>query len=142
MSTTSTERTEPRAVRPADPLEGRTSARPSRRSRLDRPAFRLVGFALALVLADAALEKFGGDSLRETARHAASLTERAHLDAFVDTVRSVIGPGATIGDDTVVSDAVVGDGASIGSSCELLAGVRVWPGLVIPDGGLRFSGGA
>ncbi|MDD7921268.1 hypothetical protein [Actinomycetospora callitridis] len=54
MSTTSTERTEPRAVRPADPLEGRTSARPSRRSRLDRPAFRLVGFALALVLALAA----------------------------------------------------------------------------------------
>lgn len=31
-------------------------------------------------------------SLREYARHAASLTERAHLDAFVDTVRGVIGP--------------------------------------------------
>ena len=26
--------------------------------------------------------------------------------------------------------------------CELLAGVRIWPGLVVPDGGLRFSGGA
>jgi len=56
--------------------------------------------------------------------------------------RSVIGPGASIGDDTVVRDAVVGDGASIGASCELLAGLRVWPGLVVPDGGLRFSGGA
>jgi pimeloyl-ACP methyl ester carboxylesterase len=31
-------------------------------------------------------------SLRELARHAASLSERAHLDAFVDTVRGVIGP--------------------------------------------------
>jgi mannose-1-phosphate guanylyltransferase len=56
--------------------------------------------------------------------------------------RSVIGPGASIGDETVVRDAVVGDGASIGASCELLAGVRIWPGLVVPDGGLRFSGGA
>jgi mannose-1-phosphate guanylyltransferase len=56
--------------------------------------------------------------------------------------RSVIGPGVSIGDDTVVRDAVVGDGASIGASCELLAGLRVWPGLVVPDGGLRFSGGA
>lgn len=56
--------------------------------------------------------------------------------------RSVIGPGASIGDETVVRDAVVGDGASIGASCELLAGLRVWPGLVVPDGGLRFSGGA
>ncbi|WP_433786597.1 sugar phosphate nucleotidyltransferase [Actinomycetospora sp. CA-101289] len=56
--------------------------------------------------------------------------------------RSVIGPGATIGDETVVRDAVVGERASIGASCELLAGVRIWPGLVVPDGGLRFSGGA
>ncbi|WP_116706936.1 sugar phosphate nucleotidyltransferase [Actinomycetospora cinnamomea] len=56
--------------------------------------------------------------------------------------RSVIGPGASIGDDTVVRDAVVAEGAAIGASCELLAGLRVWPGLVVPDGGLRFSGGA
>jgi pimeloyl-ACP methyl ester carboxylesterase len=35
----------------------------------------------------------GAVGLREAARHAASLTERAHLDAFVDTVRAVIGPG-------------------------------------------------
>ncbi|MEJ2865641.1 alpha/beta fold hydrolase [Actinomycetospora flava] len=42
----------------------------------------------------AALPSLGAEavSLRETARHAASLTERAHLDAFVDTVRAVIGP--------------------------------------------------
>lgn len=56
--------------------------------------------------------------------------------------RSVIGPGASIGDETVVRDAVVGDRASIGASCELLSGLRIWPGLVVPDGGLRFSGGA
>jgi mannose-1-phosphate guanylyltransferase len=56
--------------------------------------------------------------------------------------RAVVGPGASIGDETVVVDAVVADGASIGAGCELRAGVRIWPGLVIPDGGLRFSGGA
>lgn len=31
-------------------------------------------------------------SMREYHRHAASLTERAHLDAFVDTVRGLVGP--------------------------------------------------
>ena len=56
--------------------------------------------------------------------------------------RSVIGPGATIGDETVVSDAVVGDGVSVGANCELREGVRLWPGITIPDGGLRFSGSA
>ncbi|GAA4886679.1 alpha/beta fold hydrolase [Actinomycetospora straminea] len=42
----------------------------------------------------AALPSLGEESvsLRETARHAASLSQRAHLDAFVDTVRAVIGP--------------------------------------------------
>jgi mannose-1-phosphate guanylyltransferase len=30
---------------------------------------------------------------------------------------------------------------SLGGHCELLAGVRLWPGLAVPDGGLRFSGG-
>lgn len=56
--------------------------------------------------------------------------------------RSVIGPGATIGVETVVRDAVVGDGAWIGGFCELVNGLRIWPGMVVPDGGLRFSGGA
>ncbi len=70
------------------------------------------------------------------------LMDGARIGDGVLIERSVIGPGATIGDDTVVRDAVVGDGASIGASCELLAGLRVWPGLVVPDGGLRFSGGA
>jgi len=70
------------------------------------------------------------------------LMDGAHIGDGALVERSVIGPGASIGDETVVRDAVVGDGASIGASCELLAGVRIWPGLVVPDGGLRFSGGA
>ena len=66
----------------------------------------------------------------------------ARIGDNVTVTRSVIGPGAVIGDETVVSDAVVGDGVSVGAGCELREGVRLWPGLTIPDGGLRFSGSA
>jgi mannose-1-phosphate guanylyltransferase len=45
----------------------------------------------------------------------------------------VLAPGA------VVEDAVIGDRASIGSGVELLAGARVWPDVVVPDGAIRFS---
>ena len=66
----------------------------------------------------------------------------ARIGDNVTVTRSVIGPGAVIGDDTVVSDAVVGDGVAVGAGCELREGVRLWPGIIIPDGGLRFSGSA
>lgn len=66
----------------------------------------------------------------------------ARIGDNVIVTRSVIGPGAVIGDETEVSDAVVGDGASVGAGCELREGVRLWPGLHVPDGGLRFSGSA
>ena len=36
-------------------------------------------------------------------------------------------------------DGVIGDGADIGARCELLRGARVWPGVVIPDCGIRYS---
>ncbi|MHC1559750.1 alpha/beta fold hydrolase [Actinomycetospora sp. C-140] len=54
----------------------------------------VLGLGAGALRFAAALPSFGEEavSLRETARHAASLTERAHLDAFVDTVRAVIGP--------------------------------------------------
>ncbi|MGW3468632.1 sugar phosphate nucleotidyltransferase [Saccharopolyspora sp. NPDC000995] len=54
--------------------------------------------------------------------------------------RSVIGRGATIGAGAVLRDAIVGDDARIGADCELLNGVRVWPGVELPDRGVRFSG--
>lgn len=52
---------------------------------------------------------------------------------------SVIGAGARIGASTIVSETVIGDGAVVGDRCELRAGIRVWPGVVLPDGGVRFS---
>ncbi|MCZ0728967.1 NDP-sugar synthase [Mycolicibacterium iranicum] len=53
--------------------------------------------------------------------------------------RSIIGFGAHIGPRALIRDGVIGDGADIGARCELLRGARVWPGITIPDGGIRFS---
>ncbi|GGM66420.1 mannose-1-phosphate guanylyltransferase [Longimycelium tulufanense] len=53
--------------------------------------------------------------------------------------RCVIGASAKIGDGTVLRDVVIGDGAVIGAGCELVDGARVWPGVELPDGAVRFS---
>ncbi|WP_031465456.1 sugar phosphate nucleotidyltransferase [Sciscionella sediminilitoris] len=53
--------------------------------------------------------------------------------------RSVIGAGARIGTGAVLDGAVIGDGAEVGPNCELLCGARVWPGVQLPETGIRFS---
>lgn len=63
----------------------------------------------------------------------------ARIGAGVTIEDSIVGAGAQIGDGAEVSDAVIGDRAQIGSNCELRNGVRVWPGIKIAEGGLRFS---
>lgn len=63
----------------------------------------------------------------------------AHVGTGARIRRSVIGRDAVVGDGAVVDGAVVGDGARIGAGCELLNGMRVWPRVAIPDGGIRFS---
>src|SRR6478752_9598 len=63
----------------------------------------------------------------------------AKIAAGAEVKRSIVGIGATVGADAVLSDAVVGDGAVVGDRCELLAGIRVWPGVTVPVAGIRFS---
>ncbi|MBV9353795.1 MAG: NDP-sugar synthase [Mycobacterium sp.] len=53
--------------------------------------------------------------------------------------RSIIGFGARVGPRALIRDGVIGDGADIGARCELLRGARVWPGVFLPDGGIRYS---
>lgn len=55
---------------------------------------------------------------------------------------SIISSGAKIGANTRISDCVIGEGAQIGARCELRDGLRVWPGVNIPDTGIRFSSDA
>ena len=52
---------------------------------------------------------------------------------------AVIGAGARVDEGAVVTDTVVGDRAVIGAHCELRKGLRIWPDVVLPPHGLRFS---
>jgi mannose-1-phosphate guanylyltransferase len=63
----------------------------------------------------------------------------AQVGAGCSVLRSIVGPGAVLGDGCVVADAVIGDAARVGARNELLAGARVWSGVSLPDGAVRFS---
>lgn len=63
----------------------------------------------------------------------------ARIGPGAQVTASIVGAGAVIGSDVVLRDAVIGDGAVIGAGCELLAGVRVWPGVELLPGAVRFS---
>jgi mannose-1-phosphate guanylyltransferase len=71
--------------------------------------------------------------------HASVIMDGARIGAGARVERSVVGRGVRIGAGTVVTGAVLGDDVVVGAGCELLDGVRLWPGVHIPDGGLRFS---
>lgn len=64
------------------------------------------------------------------------------IEAGATVERCVVAAGARIGARANLQDAVIGEGAVIGARCEIVGGAgfaRVWPGVQIPDGGLRFS---
>lgn len=69
----------------------------------------------------------------------AVIFDGAKVDAGSVIERSIIGYGARIGPRALIRDGVIGDGADIGARCELLRGARVWPGVVLPDCGIRYS---
>ena len=53
--------------------------------------------------------------------------------------QSVVGAGARIEEGATLRDTVVGDRAVVGAHCELRRGMRVWPDIVLPPHGVRFS---
>ncbi|CAM3808109.1 sugar phosphate nucleotidyltransferase [Smaragdicoccus niigatensis] len=69
----------------------------------------------------------------------AILFDGAKVEAGARIERSIIGAGAIVGPRALIRDAVIGDGAHVGARCEFLRGARIWPGVVIPDNGVRFS---
>jgi len=74
--------------------------------------------------------------------HFSVVFDDAVIGAGAEVRGSVIGRGASIGAGAIVKSAVIGDGAQIGEANELLAGVRVFPGVVLPDRAVRFSSDA
>ena len=69
----------------------------------------------------------------------AVLFDGSVVEAGAVVERSIVGRGARIGPRALIRDTVIGDGADVGARCELLRGARVWPGVALPDGGVRFS---
>ena len=54
-------------------------------------------------------------------------------------VHAVIGYGARVERGAVVHETVIGDRAVVGAGCELRRGMRIWPDVVLPPHGVRFS---
>jgi mannose-1-phosphate guanylyltransferase len=69
----------------------------------------------------------------------AVIFDGARIEPGAVVERSIIGFGSRIGPRALIRDGVIGDGADIGARCELLRGARVWPGVLIPDCGIRYS---
>ncbi|MGS0687162.1 sugar phosphate nucleotidyltransferase [Nakamurella sp. GG22] len=63
----------------------------------------------------------------------------AQIGEGATVARAVIGTGVVLGAGTVIMDAVIGDDVVVGDNCELVAGIRIWPGLRLPAGSVRFS---
>lgn len=55
---------------------------------------------------------------------------------------SIIASGVHIGANAHIDNCVIGEGAQVGARCELQGGMRVFPGVVLPDAGVRFSSDA
>jgi len=107
-----------------------------------------VGAALVLdgAVVDPSATLIGGSTIGRGVVIGADVTvdgsvlfDGASIAAGARVTRSIVGIGATVGEGAVLADAVVGDGAVIGGRCELIAGIRVWPGVTLPDAGVRFS---
>ena len=63
----------------------------------------------------------------------------ATIGEFTRVTRSIVGPGAWIGDHCRIEEtAMVGQGARLGSGNTLTAGVRIFPDVDLPDGAIAF----
>ncbi len=107
-----------------------------------------VGAALVLDGADVdeAATVIGGSCIGAGARVAAGavvdgsvVLDDAVIGAGAAVRNSIVGAGARIGAGAVLDGAVIGDGADVGERNELLAGARLWPGVVLSPVSLRFS---
>jgi mannose-1-phosphate guanylyltransferase len=62
-----------------------------------------------------------------------------HVESGAFVTRSILGARTAIGRGSRVADAVVGAGVRVGQDNELGGGIRLWPGIEVPDKGITFS---
>ncbi|GAA4869617.1 NDP-sugar synthase [Pseudonocardia benzenivorans] len=119
-----------RGIAPSDALPGPTG-----------DALRLAGAEVAADAHVAGGTVVGVDAQVGTgARVVGSmLFDGAVVGAGATIENSVVGAGARVGAGASVVDTVVGDRAVVGEACELRGGMRIWPDVVLPAGGVRFS---
>lgn len=67
------------------------------------------------------------------------LFDKASVGSAAVVRDSVLGHGAAVGDGAVLEGVVVGDHAVIGAGNQLGNGMRVWSGVTIESGALRYS---
>jgi mannose-1-phosphate guanylyltransferase len=81
-----------------------------------------------------------GVSIADRSRVEASvLLDGVAVGAGTTISASIIGPGASIGDHCHIENRVVlGAGVKLGSGNTLAAGARIFPGVELPDGAIRF----
>ncbi|MFC4947170.1 sugar phosphate nucleotidyltransferase [Pseudonocardia sp. GCM10023141] len=89
---------------------------------------------------------FGGTTVGRGARIGAGarvegsmVFDGAVIGAGAVVEHSVVGTGSRVEDGASVRDTVIGDRAVVGAHCELRDGVRIWPDVVLPPHGVRFS---
>ena len=70
---------------------------------------------------------------------ASMLFDGAVVEDEARVMSTVVGHDARVGAGAVVHETVVGDRAVVGGHCELRRGVRIWPDVVLPPHGVRFS---
>ncbi len=80
-----------------------------------------------------------GAVIADAVVNASVIFDEARVGSGASVIRSVIGRGASVGAGAVLEDVVVGDGARIEAGNELRAGARVFPGVVLGEGSIRFS---
>src|SRR6185437_1834188 len=82
---------------------------------------------------------------RDVTVGAGSTVERAvvlagtHIGARCELRDCIVGPGCRIGDGTsVTGGAVLGEGVAVGADNVIARGARIFPGVQLPDGAIKF----
>jgi mannose-1-phosphate guanylyltransferase len=76
----------------------------------------------------------GGASVSSSTLH-----ERVTVGNGATITDSILAAGVHVGSGTELTGGVIGEGVQIGADNELRDGIRLWPGIEVPDRGITFT---